>query len=85
MSYKKYMIAGAAVGFALAMFKRKERQQFVNDSKAALQQLKFIYDHPTNIIDELQHRLRLINNRTIKVIDQLDQLEELFNKDHKKL
>ncbi|MGM8216329.1 hypothetical protein ACLIA0_12230 [Bacillaceae bacterium W0354] len=85
MSYKKSMFVGALVGFTVAMLRKGERQAFAKDSKVALEQLKFLYDHPANVIDELKNRLTQINDRTIKVMDQLNQLEDLFNKDQKKL
>jgi len=80
MSYKRSIAIGAALGFAFAMLKKKSRQEFVQDSKEVIGQIKFTYNHPNQAIRDLQNRLSKINGGTVKLIEQLDQVESYFKK-----
>ncbi len=80
MSYKRSIAIGAAIGFAFAMLKKNSRQEFVKDSKEVIEQIKYTYNNPNRAINDLQNRLIKINGGTVKLIEQLEQVETYFKK-----
>ncbi|PKR76929.1 hypothetical protein CEY16_14075 [Halalkalibacillus sediminis] len=79
-TWKKGLVFGALVGFLLTLFKREEREEVRNGSRKVKDQVKYVYTHPSETIHRLRMKLNQMNEGTDKVIEQLNQIEQFFEK-----
>ncbi|GEL78133.1 hypothetical protein [Tenuibacillus multivorans] len=79
-SWKTSILIGAMVGLAVSMFNKEDRQVMKTGSKKTYDQIKHVYKHPSQSLQQLRLRLNQVNQGTNKLLDQLDQLERIFHK-----
>ncbi|MGP4071719.1 YtxH domain-containing protein [Piscibacillus sp. B03] len=79
-SWQSSVLIGAAIGLAVSMFNREERENFKSGSKKTYNQIKHIYSHPSDSIRQLRLKLDQVSKGTDKLLEQIDQVERLIDK-----
>ncbi|GEN46826.1 hypothetical protein [Alkalibacillus haloalkaliphilus] len=83
--WQKGIVFGALFGFLITLFKREERQYVLTQSKQAVGQVKYIYQHPSQSVHQLRVKLNDVMSGVDQFIYQLDQIEKKMNEKAKKL
>ncbi|MDQ0351983.1 ABC-type dipeptide/oligopeptide/nickel transport system ATPase subunit [Alkalibacillus filiformis] len=83
--WQKGIVFGALIGFLLTLFKREERQHVLNQSKETVNQVKYIYQHPSQSVHQLRVKLNDVMSGVDQFIYQLDQIEKKMSEKTNKL